>query len=281
MFKLTVVAVLALIPFVASQATELQIDTVEAHFEASRIVPTYFEDFDPKALLNLDYTGIGSVQPGRKVVKEEVNSAPTVTVTPEQGEQLTGLFTLAMIDLDIVGADISAGVTRHWLLNGVTVDSATGAVSNATATAITPYAGPWPAAGSGPHRYVVALYEQPSDFAAPEGFTGELPVGVFDFKKYVADAKLGDLVAANFIEVEEGTATVSLVSTTTVNTATLTSTGATVTTTGAGSNGGNGGTTGTGNSGANNADNSNNGAVALAISPVAAAVVAGLTFLAL
>lgn len=56
-----------------------------------------------------------------------------------------------MIDLDIIGADTSAGVNRHWLLNGVTVN-ADGVVSNSSAAVVTRYWGPWPAAGSGPHR---------------------------------------------------------------------------------------------------------------------------------
>ena len=84
----------------------------------------------------------------------EVNPYPTVTVTPaEDGSKLEGVYTIAMVDIDYVGADISGGVTRHWLANGVTIGS-DNTLSNATATTITPYGGPWPAAGSGSHRCV-------------------------------------------------------------------------------------------------------------------------------
>ncbi|KAF5324651.1 hypothetical protein D9611_004385 [Ephemerocybe angulata] len=269
-FSLPLAAGLALLPFISAQATDVDIKTIEAYFQAARIVPDYFKDFSPDATLTLNYGGIGTLKTGQKVTKEQVNSAPTVTVTPEGTDKLGGLYTLAMIDLDIVGADVSAGVTRHWLVNGVKVDGTT--VNNATATAITPYAGPWPAAGSGPHRYVVVLYEQPTEFTAPEGFTGTLPVGVYDFKDYAEKAKLGNLVAANFIEVEEGTATVSLVSTSTVNTATITASttkaGTSTTSSGAGAS-------------PTAASNNQNGAISLAFSPIAAVVLAGLTFITL
>lgn len=83
----------------------------------------------------------------------EVNPTPVVTVTPAEGSTLEGLYTIAMIDLDYVGADISGGVTRHWLANGITIGD-DNTISNATATTITPYGGPWPAPGSGSHRCV-------------------------------------------------------------------------------------------------------------------------------
>ncbi|KAF6764889.1 phosphatidylethanolamine-binding protein [Ephemerocybe angulata] len=252
-FSLPIAAGLALLPFISAQATDVDIKTIEAYFQAARI------DFSPDATLTLNYGGIGTLKTGQKVTKEQVNSAPTVTVTPEGTNKFEGLYTLAMIDLDIVGADCLCRST------GTTVN-------NATATAITPYAGPWPAAGSGPHRYVVVLYEQPTEFTAPEGFTGTLPVGVYDFKDYAEKAKLGNLVAANFIEVEEGTATVSLVPTSTVNTATITASttkaGTSTTSSGAGAS-------------PTAASNNQNGAISLAFSPIAAVVLAGLTFITL
>ena len=98
----------------------------------------------------------------------EVGPAPAITVTPANSSvSLSGPFTLAMVDFGAVGSDQAAGVTRHWLVNGVTIDSeyarhenvtrltcqfTDNAVSNASAIAITQYAGPAPPAGSGPHR---------------------------------------------------------------------------------------------------------------------------------
>jgi len=125
-----------------------------------------------------------------------------------------------MVDADVVGSKLPEGQTRHWLVNGVTISGST--VTNSSATAITSYAGPYPASGSGPHRYVVAVYAQPSTFAAPAAYSQpNLPVGTFDFNAYVKDSGLGPLVAATYITVEEGTATASIPSTSAVVTSTL------------------------------------------------------------
>ncbi|KAJ3527622.1 hypothetical protein NMY22_g9723 [Coprinellus aureogranulatus] len=178
-----------------------------------------------------------------------------------------------MIDVDYVGADISGGVTRHWLANGVTIGD-DNTVSNATATTITPYGGPWPAPGSGSHRYIVALYQQPADFAAPEGFTGPLEISKMDFLKYVEDSNLGPLVAANYINVEEGTSTLSAVATSAVVSSTLAPGSSATTGTGTTRSAGSSTSTGAGSE-------PTNSALKLALSPVAALVVAGLGFVTL
>ncbi|TFK26404.1 PEBP-like protein [Coprinopsis marcescibilis] len=208
MFQLSKVAVLLsllAVPFVAAQATEASIANIEAHFEQSHITEDYLREFDPSALLTLNYEGVGEITPGQSLAAAQVGPTPAVTITPAEGETLNGTFTIAMIDVDVVGADLAAGVTRHWLVNGATLQN--NVVSLEGATVITPYGGPGPAAGSGAHRYIVALYEQPAEFAAPEGFTGPLPIAAMDWLAYVEASNLGDLVAANYINVEEGTYT--------------------------------------------------------------------------
>jgi len=73
-----------------------------------------------------------------------------------------------MVDADVVGSKLPEGQTRHWLVNGVTISGTLSyccptsintrnkgsTIANSSATAITSYAGPWPASGSGPHRCV-------------------------------------------------------------------------------------------------------------------------------
>ncbi|KAF5331022.1 hypothetical protein D9619_005724 [Psilocybe cf. subviscida] len=209
MFSLSLVAAIALVPFAVAQQGALGIQAIEAHFLQSHIVPDLFQSFTPDALLTLNYAGV------------EVGPVPTVTVTPANSSvTLSGTYTLAMVDADIVGAKLPDGQTRHWLVNGVTV--AGGVVKNDTAVGITNYAGPGPAAGSGPHRYVVALYEQPSTFKAPDAFSQpNMGVSTFDFNAYVKDSGLGPLVAATYITVEEGTSTASIQPTSAVITSTL------------------------------------------------------------
>jgi len=214
-------AAIALVPFAVAQQSALGIQAIEAHFQQSHIVPDLFQSFTPDALLSLNFAGVGDVTPGQALTKDQVGTTPTVTVTPANSTvSLTGTYTLAMVDADIVGAKLPNGQTRHWLVNGVT--AATGVVKNDTAVAITTYAGPGPAAGSGPHRYVVVLYEQPSTFKAPAAFSQpNMGVSTFDFNAYVQDSGLGPLVAATYITVEEGTATASIQPTSAVITSTL------------------------------------------------------------
>lgn len=270
MFSLPLVLSLALLPFVSAQDSSVGIKAIEAHFKQSHIVPNLLKSFEPTALLSLNFPGSGEATIGQKFAKEQVGPTPAVTVTPGSASAtLTGTYTLAMVDADIVDGDISKGVTRHWLVNGVKVEDKK--VTNASATAITPYAGPWPAAGSGPHRYVVVLYEQPESFAAPEGFTETLPVGVFDWNAYVESSKLGPLVAATYITVEEGTATASIPVTSAVVSSTLTP--ASSTSSGSRSSTGTAAPTSTGTN--------NNGAVSIkSVSPLVA-LFAGLAVIAL
>jgi len=211
----------AVLPLVAAQAgsdINLGIKAIEAHFNQSHIVPDFLSAFEPKGLLNINF-GAGNIQPGQMFTKDEVGSAPTLTI--QSPTTLDGQYVLAMIDADVPNAKLPQGTNRHWLVYNVTVGSDS-TVSNATGTAITRYFGPGPAAGSGPHRYVVLIYSQPSDFAAPADLSQpEQPVAPMDWKAFVTNSHLGDLIAANYIQVEEGTATASILSTAPVVTSTL------------------------------------------------------------
>jgi hypothetical protein len=227
MFALPFVLALA-IPFVAAQSndTAFQIEAIEAHFSQAGIVPQLLSTFNPSAVLTINFDGVGDVSPGQALTQDQVGPTPTIKIA---GTNLTGNFTLAMVDADVVGSDES-NITRHWLENGVTVSN--GEVSNSSA--ITQYAGPAPASGSGPHRYVVILLQQPSSFSPPSDLSQpNIGVSQFDFNGYVKDSQLGSVVAANYFTVEVGTDTTSLSATSAVQSSTLApvSSGATGTTT--------------------------------------------------
>jgi len=221
MYTLSALALVALLPFVAAQDTFIEIKAIEAHFTQSALVPDLFASFNPSALLTLNFKGVGDITPGQLLTKEQVGPTPSVTVIPANSSiSLNGAYTLAMVDADVVGSKLPGGQTRHWLVNGVAISGST--VTNSSAVAITTYAGPWPAAGSGPHRYVVALYTQPSTFTPPAAFSQpNMGVSTFDFNAYVKDSGLGPLVAATYITVEEGTTTASISPTSDVVTSTL------------------------------------------------------------
>jgi hypothetical protein len=220
MFVPSVITSLALVPFVVAQATSIGVEAIEAHFTQSAIVPNLLASFNPSALLSLNFAGVGDVQPGQALTQAQVAPTPTVTITPANSSvSLNGTYTLVMVDADVVGSNLTQE-TRHWLENSVVITGST--VSNASATVITRYAGPAPASGSGPHRYVVMLYAQPSTFTAPAAYSQpNIGVSTFDFNGYVKDSGLGPLVAANYFTVEVGTATVSVSATSAVVSSTL------------------------------------------------------------
>jgi len=223
MISLPILVSLALLPFTLAQSsdTALPVAAIEAHFKQSQIVPSLLASFDPSALLTVNYAGVGDITPGQLLTKEQSAPTPVVAVTPVNSTvQLNGKYTITMVDADVVGSDLSKGVNRHWLINGV--DITDGKVANASATAITTYAGPGPAAGSGPHRYVIILYRQPDSFKAPPDLSQPIGVTRFDLNAYAKNSGLGPVVAATYITVEDGTATASIPATSSVVSSTLT-----------------------------------------------------------
>jgi len=220
MISFTLVSLALLSSFANAATSLLDIEAIEAHFQQALIVPSLLSTFTPGAVLSVSFSG-SEITPGQALAQAAVGTKPVVTVSAFNAT-LTGDFTIAMVDADVVGADESGGVNRHWLENGVTVSS--GTVSNPSATTITAYAGPGPASGSGPHRYVVLLYQQPSTFKAPSDLSTTVEgVHKFDLSSYVKDSGLGEIIAANYFTVEVGTDSTSLPATSAVVTSTLAS----------------------------------------------------------
>ncbi|KAF8655873.1 hypothetical protein AX16_002956 [Volvariella volvacea WC 439] len=268
--KLSVLASLALVPFVAAQGggnaadnVALELEAIKAHFEQSHLVPDLLEEFDPVALLTLNYEGVGDITPGQALTNEQVGPTPVITITAPEGSDLEGNYTIAMVDAGPVGSDISAGVTRHWLVNSVTVDGTS--LNEDAAVAITTYAGPFPPEGDGPHRYAILLYTQPESFSPPEEFAQpDIGVSVFDVHAYARDSGLGPIVAGTYITVERGELASSLPETTAVDTATLSAPSPSGSASGSSSGSG----SGSGNAPeATDAADSDNGASALSAGP--------------
>ncbi|KAF7338513.1 Nucleus protein [Mycena venus] len=253
----------ALLSFANAATTQLDIEAIEPS-SCPRCSPT----FTPGAVLSLSFAG-SDVTTGQAMAQKDVSSKPVVTVSAFNAT-LTGNFTIAMVDADVVGTDYGTdGVNRHWLENGVTISS--GTVSDTSATAITAYAGPGPAPGSGPHRYVVLLYAQPSTFSPPADLSAPVTgVHKFDLNAYVKDSGLGDIIAANYFTVEVGTDSTSLPVTSAVVTSTLASA--------APSGGASGGPSGTGSASAPGSSSSNkpSGALKSGVQSAAAVLAAGV-----
>jgi len=212
----------ALLPLAVAQSNDsaLQIKAIQAHFTQAELVPSLLPSFSPSALLTVNYAGVGNITPGQPLTKEQSAPNPTVTVNPANSSvSLTGNFTVMMVDADVVGSDPAKGVNHHWLVNGVQISGNT--LSNASATSIVAYAGPGPAPGSGPHRYVIILYSQPSSFTPPADLSKPTGVSPFDLSAYVKNSGLGPIVGATYFTVEEGTTTASIPATSPVISSTL------------------------------------------------------------
>lgn len=60
-------------------------------------------------------------------------------------------------------------------------------------------------------RYVLLMYAQPTTFTAPANLsTAGTPLGTFFVQAYHDESGLGDLVAANYFQVENGVATATV-----------------------------------------------------------------------
>jgi len=199
-------------------ADPLALALVKQQFINAKIVPNVIPSFNPIGTLNVVFKGNSTgITDGEPLEKASVQTEPTVTVAGVNNN--TAKFTVLMIDGDYVGSTSPQGLNLHWLENNVAVSSA-GGTSNTTAATI-PYAGPGPAAGSGPHRYTILLYQQPSNFTAPSTPAQNSGVQRIDLAKYVSAAGLTGPLAGLYFTVEVGTATVSVESTTAVDTSTL------------------------------------------------------------
>lgn len=116
-----------------------------------------------------------------------------------------------MVDLDAPGgaADNSYSPLLHWL---TPVDSGiTSLPDNETITdAFAPYVGPAPPVGTGPHRYVVLLFANPSStFKVPPSFQDLNPANisertVFNIQKFAKEGGF-QLEAANWFTTENRT----------------------------------------------------------------------------
>lgn len=205
---------------VASAQNATAIAAEKAHLTQSGIEPSCVPSFEPQATLDVAFDGtVGSISLGQKITVADTQPTPKLTLAPANSSVTFGSqYTVAMVDCDIVGAD-TAQVTRHWLVNNAKVSS--NAVTTDGVNVITDYGAPLPADGSGSHRYVILVYAQPDGFTPPADPASNSPIAKFSLSDYVKSANLGNPVAANYFQVEQGTATASVSQTQSVVSSTL------------------------------------------------------------
>lgn len=98
------------------------------------------------------------------------------------------------------------GPILHWLQPDIKLGQ-DGVLAAGATSAIAPYIGPAPPPFAAPHRYVFYVYEQPEGFDAgkfrfvPEGQVPAVTKRMFyDADKFVREAGLAEMVAANYLE---------------------------------------------------------------------------------
>nr|POF03444.1 protein d1 [Quercus suber] len=136
--------------------------------------------------------------------KKDAQTAPTLAVNSAG----TGPYIAICLDIDAPFPSLPVlGPILHWIQPGLI--PSTGADGSKTLTApgvpfVADYIGPAPPPGSGPHRYVFFLYDQPADFDAKKWApAGGKPLATYKRMRYsLADfekeAKLGSVIAANY-----------------------------------------------------------------------------------
>lgn len=114
-----------------------------------------------------------------------------------------------LISIDLDGPFPSFAILSpilHWIqpdLKPTTTEDGS-VVLKTTASAVANYLGPSPPAGSGPHRYIFCLYEQPEGFdaasyAPPNGKEYGLWARMrFDLDAWEKGLELGSAIASNF-----------------------------------------------------------------------------------
>ncbi len=129
------------------------------------------------------------VSPGARLSVAQTASAPDLEWPLR--EDGSDMYTVLMFDVDAPSRATSHGLCwLHWAVGDIPgLDIAAGAE-------IVPYAGPTPPKGSGPHRYVLAVYRQSREFVLPQ-----LDRPRFDPLRFAHSHAL-EPIAANFFVTE-------------------------------------------------------------------------------
>ncbi|KAL1847577.1 hypothetical protein Plec18170_008473 [Paecilomyces lecythidis] len=157
---------------------------------------------DKSKVLGLTVNG-KKIKPGQHIPKAEATSAPELSFNAT-----SGTYIVVNVDLDAPFKSVNfLSPVLHWVQSGLTpeaLEDGTAVLKPHDTPFIVNYAGPGPPPGSGPHRYVFLLYEQPEDFDVTKyAPAGGKPVGIgprirYDLAAFEKKAKLGPVIAANY-----------------------------------------------------------------------------------
>ncbi|KAF9926727.1 hypothetical protein FBU30_003759 [Linnemannia zychae] len=139
-------------PLVTSdQATEIAL-------KQDGIIPDVLDSFHSKTMLVVSYGNDKEVALGNTLSVKETQHPPQVSF---QADSPNDKYTLVMTDPDAPSRkEPSMREYRHWVVANISGTSDFQPANVAQSTVVTPYMGPAPPKGSGPHRYILLLYKQ-------------------------------------------------------------------------------------------------------------------------
>jgi len=162
--------------------------------EKEQVAPDVI-DAVPKAVLDVKYGDL-AVKLGNDLTPTQVKNPPTVTWAADANK----LYLLCMTDPDAPSRkDPKFREWHHWLVGNIPgSDISKGDVLSA-------YIGSGPPEGTGKHRYVFLVYEQPGKLTFDEkrltNRSGD-GRGKFSIRNFAKKYKLGQPIAGNFYQAE-------------------------------------------------------------------------------
>ncbi|KAF8337950.1 uncharacterized protein EI90DRAFT_3118403 [Cantharellus anzutake] len=255
---LWVVAVATLVRATAPDSLALAV--VKQQFINAHIVPDGPPSFDPSALLVVDFTStVGVISVGQPIARDNTSHQPVINVETSNTFELGAFvssstkYTILMVDLNYVGSSNPNGYNVHWLSNDVEINlleiGSNGTLTSSGNATILPTPDPtlllevvligtlscctlnqlrsWPFDPQTQHwcptvqvGYLLIFFS----LSRSRPLTLNLFFFFFSLTRYVSEAGLSSPIAGSYFTVEVGTATVTPLSTSPVDTKTLTST---------------------------------------------------------
>jgi len=168
---------------------------VTEKMEANGVVPDVI-DTAPAGVLKVNYKSGVSVDQGNELKPRQVKDQPTV----EWDAKPSSLYTLCFTDPDAPSrADPKYREWHHWLVGNIPGSDVS------KGETLSEYVGSGPPQGTGLHRYVFLVYEQPKKLTFDEprltNRSGDNR-GKFAIRKFASKYELGDPVAGNFYQAE-------------------------------------------------------------------------------
>ncbi|PWZ02698.1 PEBP-like protein [Testicularia cyperi] len=196
-------------------ASYAQVSTIQLNFPAADLtpVPIPAEWLDIQGVLNVTFGDVAVSNIGDMLTVAQVQSAPTFRIsaqTDSADDRDTfdddRLFTIAFFDAGVAGKNTSTEVFNHYLGNNFTIDD-DGNLRNQTAARVA-YGAPLPATDDGPHRYMQLVFQQFANFTPPATPAAGASISNLALQEYYRNANggLGKIVAANYIQIEVGSA---------------------------------------------------------------------------